>query len=296
MFRPMGLLSRSRVAPPSGGFRMLAFDLDGTFLERDGRLSGATARFLSSLRSDGIELLAATGRRLYSALPVLDELALGGSVVVHNGAMVANVPNGAPERIWPLDAGVVRAVAADLRRRGLSVLLFTASARGPGEVLAEEGGVDPSGYLAWYFHYASGHFSLYPDLGAAPLDGVLRVAAHGEKALLDEAARELPLRFAGRLRAFVQRETVMEAHRIEVMAAGVNKWAGVSWVAARHGIAAEQIVAVGDEANDAEMLAGAGWSLAAPGASAAARALARESVKGDGPAALVRAVGRVLHR
>jgi hydroxymethylpyrimidine pyrophosphatase-like HAD family hydrolase len=88
----------------------------------------------------------------------------------------------------------------------------------------------------------------------------------------------------------------MEAHRIEVMAADVNKWAGVSWVAARHGIAAEQIVAVGDEANDAEMLSGAGWSLAAPGASAAARALARESVTGDGPAALVRAVGRVLHR
>jgi cysteine synthase A len=57
-----------------------------------------------------------------------------------------------------------------------------------------------------------------------------------------------------------------------------------------------QIVAVGDEANDAEMLSGAGWSLAAPGASETVREVARESVAGDGPAALVRAVGRALGR
>jgi HAD superfamily hydrolase (TIGR01484 family) len=292
----MGLFSRSRVVPPAGGFRMLAFDLDGTFLERDGRLAGATARFLSRLRADGVELVAATGRRLWSALPVLEELALGGAVVVHNGAMVASVPDSAPVRTWPLEPAVVRDVAADLKRRGLSVLLFTAAPRGPGEVLAEEGGADPSGYLAWYFHYASGHFSLFPDLGAAPLADVLRVAAHGPKEALEAAARELPLRHAGRLRAFVQRETVMEGHRVEVMAAGVNKWTGVTWVAERHGIAPAQIVAVGDEANDAEMLAGAGWSLAAPGASESARAAARENVAGDGPAALVRAVGRALGR
>src|SRR5262245_12609613 len=111
MFGPMGLFSRPRVAPPAGGFRMLAFDLDGTFLERDGRLAGSTARFLSKLRAGGVELLAATGRRLWSALPVLAELDLGGSVVVHNGAMVANVPDAAPERIWPLDPADVRMVA-----------------------------------------------------------------------------------------------------------------------------------------------------------------------------------------
>ncbi len=296
MFRPMGLFSRPRVAPPAGGFRLLAFDLDGTFLERDGRLAAATARFLAQLRGDGVELLAATGRRLWSALPVLAELELGGSVVVHNGAMVASVPDEAPQRTWPLEPEVVRAVAADLKRRGLSVLLFTAAPRGPGEVLAEEGGVDPSGYLAWYFHYASGHFSLFPDLGAAPLDAVLRVAGHGPRAALDAAARELPAAHPGKLRAFVQRETVMEGHRVEVMAAGVNKWSGVTWVAERHGIAPAQIVAVGDEANDAEMLSGAGWSLAAPGASESARAAARESVAGAGPAALMKAVARVLGR
>jgi hydroxymethylpyrimidine pyrophosphatase-like HAD family hydrolase len=161
-------------------------------------------------------------------------------------------------------------------------------------VLAQDGGVDPTGYLAWYFHYAFGHFSLFPDLAHAPLDGVLRVAGHGPRELLEAAARELPQRHPGALRAFVQRENVMDAHRVEVMAAGTNKWSGVQWVAARRSIRPEQIVAVGDEMNDVEMLEGAGWSLAAPGASDVARASAREVVAGAGTPALLRALGRVL--
>lgn len=289
----MGLFDRS-AERPRGRFRMLAFDLDGTFLEPDGRLDAATARFLADLQKGGVELVAATGRRLFSALPALERLELDGSVVVHNGAMVARVPAATPQRTWRIDAALARAVAADLLGRGLSVLVFTDAPRGPGEVIAQEGGADPTGYLAWYFHYAFGHFSLVPDLAAAPLEGVLRVAGHGPRALLDEAARELPRRFPGALRTFVQKENVMDAHRVEVMADGVHKWSGVGWVAAQRSIPPEQILAVGDETNDVEMLAGAGWSLAAPGASDAARAHAREVVAGSGTAALLRALGKVV--
>jgi len=291
---PMPALDRSAATRARDDLRLLAFDLDGTFLERDGRLHRATAEFLTGVRRRGVELVAATGRRLYSALPVLEELALDGLVVVHNGAMVAHAATATPERTWPLAPEDVRTVAAELRRRGLSVLLFTAAECGPGEVLAEEGGADPTGYLDFYFRYALGHFSLYPDLATAPLANVLRVAGHGPRAVLDELACELPRRLPGRVRAFVQSETIMDVDRVEVMAAGTSKWSGVSWVAQRRGIAPEQIVAVGDQTNDVEMLAGAGWSLAAPGANDLARASAREIVTGTGPAALLRALERVL--
>ena len=290
----MAPFDRNDGARPRGGFRMLAFDLDGTFLEPDGRLHETTARFLAKVRSGGIELVAATGRRLWSALPVLERLELDGSVVVHNGAMVARVPAATSERTWRIAPDVVREVVADLSRRGLSVLIFTDAPRGPAEVLAQDGGVDPTGYLAWYFHYAFGHFSLFPDLVGAPLEGVLRVAGHGPRGVLEEAARELPRRFPGVVRAFVQRENVMDAHRVELMAAGADKWSGVRWVAAQRSIAAGQILAVGDETNDIEMLAGTGWSLAAPGASDLARASAREVVADAETPALLRALGRVL--
>src|SRR5215470_11384868 len=72
----MGLFDRSSAARPRGPFRLLAFDLDGTFLEPDGRLGAPAARFLARLRSGGVELVAATGRRLFSALPVLERLEL----------------------------------------------------------------------------------------------------------------------------------------------------------------------------------------------------------------------------
>jgi hydroxymethylpyrimidine pyrophosphatase-like HAD family hydrolase len=98
----------------------------------------------------------------------------------------------------------------------------------------------------------------------------------------------------GELRGFVQRETMRPTSRVEFLARDASKWSGVQWVAARRAIAPAQIVAVGDEANDVEMLAAAGRSLAAPGASDVARAAASIAIEGDGPAAVVAALARLF--
>ncbi|MEL7088270.1 MAG: HAD hydrolase family protein, partial [Planctomycetota bacterium] len=49
---------------------------------------------------------------------------------------------------------------------------------------------------------------------------------------------------------------------VEIFAAGVNKWRGVSWLAEQHGIAPEAVAAVGDEINDLAMLQHAGLGVA----------------------------------
>src|SRR5262245_37781530 len=97
---------------PPPRFRMLAFDLDGTLLERDGTLSEASVAGLQRLSKRGVELVAATGRRLWSALPHLRRAGLAGSCVVHNGAMVADVANAEPLLVRPLAPETVRRLVA----------------------------------------------------------------------------------------------------------------------------------------------------------------------------------------
>src|SRR5262249_21452534 len=120
---------RSAGMPPPR--RMLAFDLDGTFLERDGTLAEATAQLLRAAALRGVELVPATGRRLHSALPLLERAGLTGHCVVHNGAMVAEVATARTIRTLPIEGEHVRALVALIRERRLAPLLFTAAPRGP---------------------------------------------------------------------------------------------------------------------------------------------------------------------
>ncbi len=275
-------------------FRLLAFDLDGTLLERDGTLAEASANFLQGLARAGVELVAATGRRLWSALPHLHRAHVGGSCVVHNGAMVADVARAEPLLVRPLVPEMVRQLVRRVEERGFAPLVFTSAPRGPGEVLARRDAADPSGYRAWYFRYAAGHVTLLDELAAAPFEGALRVVVHGEREALADLVAAAEAACGVSLRGFVQRETTVATWRAEFLLREASKWSGVAWVAKRLGIAAAEIVAVGDEANDVELLEAAGHSLAAPGASEAARVSAREALDGDGPRAVVRALERVF--
>ena len=77
------------------GVQLLVFDLDGTLLEPDHRLSDARRALLLTLRDRGIETTIATGRLHAAALPFIEALDIRVPVILYNGALVAQ-PDGTP--------------------------------------------------------------------------------------------------------------------------------------------------------------------------------------------------------
>ena len=278
----------------SAPYRMLAFDLDGTLLEADGQLASESAAFLRELAASGVTVVAATGRRLHSALPHLRKAGLSGPCVVHNGAQVADVGSGATLALQPLLTPTVAALIGRLEVHDFAPILFSDAPRGPREIVFAAGAPDPTGFLAWYARYAAGHC----DVVAPPLrpgrETVLRVVTHGAATALAQLVRTVETEQRGAVRGFVQEEMAVDGHRAEFLARAADKWSGVQWVARQAAIAPEQIVAVGDDNNDVELLSGAGRSLAAPDSSAAAVAAADEALSGDGPRAVVAALRRLF--
>jgi hydroxymethylpyrimidine pyrophosphatase-like HAD family hydrolase len=61
---------------------------------------------------------------------------------------------------------------------------------------------------------------------------------------------------------------------IEVNPLGVDKGAGLAWLAGRLGVPQSHVMAVGDQDNDAPMVAWAGWGVAMGGGSPACKAAA----------------------
>jgi hypothetical protein len=69
--------------------------------------------------------------------------------------------------------------------------------------------------------------------------------------------------------------TVSHPSYLEFVAEGVSKGRAVRWLAARHGVPLGQVLAIGDQLNDLEMISAVGHGAAMPAAPEAVRAAAR---------------------
>jgi hydroxymethylpyrimidine pyrophosphatase-like HAD family hydrolase len=92
----------------------------------------------------------------------------------------------------------------------------------------------------------------------------------GPPPLPDRALERARVDFAGRADP-----TVSHPMFLEFLAPGVNKAHALRFLARRLGVELRNVLAIGDQGNDIEMIAGVGMGVAMGGAPAAVRAVAR---------------------
>ena len=276
------------------GFRLLACDLDGTLLNGDGRFPAVVSELLREVQESGVHVVPATGRRLHSVLPLVQAVGLRGPCVVQNGALVADMESGELLQQCLLPASLVPRVLAFLRRRGCAPLLYTTAPRGPEEIYLERGAPDPTGFLAWYLTHAEGHYTLVADWSAPPVEGVVRCTCHDERARLTQVRDEFQHEIGSPLRCFLTFDPAQQVHRLEIVHEDATKWYGLCFLMQGLGVAAEEVLAVGDDTNDVEMLREAGHSLAPGAATAEARAAADQVLSQSGPEAVATALREIL--
>ena len=68
--------------------KLVALDIDGTFLDSAGRLPPANAAAIAAARAAGVIVTLVTARRREMTVPLVDELGLAPPLVLHNGAVV----------------------------------------------------------------------------------------------------------------------------------------------------------------------------------------------------------------
>ena len=232
--------------------RMVATDLDGTLIRSDGRIAARDLETLRTLGERGVVRVVATGRSLRSArqaiardLP-LDYLAFS------SGAGLLDWRTGALIGAWGLDAHQTERAAAALIAMGIDFMVQDPI---PGDhrfaYLKATGADNPD------FDRRIARHRDHATPGAAPFD---RPACHlvavvaDDPTASDRVARALPDLTVLRTTSPVDGASVW----IEVFPGHVSKSQGTARLAARHGIAAGEVVAVGNDTNDADLLAWAG--------------------------------------
>jgi Cof subfamily protein (haloacid dehalogenase superfamily) len=253
-------VTRSRI-------RLVALDLDGTLVGDDLRLPPRTVATIRAVVASGVHVALATGRMTSSALPYALELGLRAPLVGLQGALVREMPAPGSPRLGrlllhrPLAADVAREAMAWSRAAGL-----TPHVNHLERMVLPASDDRADDYSRWAF----GPVLLVPDVDAWVRGPVTKVISVGAPPLPERLLDRARADFAGRADP-----TVSHPMFLEFLAPGVNKGRAVRYLARRLGVDLRDVLAIGDQRNDIEMLLEVGTGVAMADAPEAVRAVAR---------------------
>ncbi|MDA8066277.1 MAG: HAD hydrolase family protein [Thermaerobacter sp.] len=267
-----------------GEVRLVALDVDGTLLDSRGRLSARVRQAVGRATAAGVRVTLATGRWPSLSLPLARELALDTPLVLCGGALVLRPAGEVLHRQEVPEGPFGRAVAL-LRRLGLPRLALS-GADAAADVYCEE--LLPERVWAAVLRRGCSGWVRVADL-AAEVPAPLRLFTWGPPERLREAARrlaKLPLAVRVLSRVEADMASVLgsaasgAAFRgvagLELTAPGVSKARGLSFLLGLLELDPRQVLAVGNDHNDRELLRYAGWGVAVGNAVPELKALARE--------------------
>jgi Cof subfamily protein (haloacid dehalogenase superfamily) len=240
--------------------RLLAIDVDGTLLDSRGRLPDAHHDALIEAHARGIAIALVTGRSVHFAVPVAKLLRIPVTLVCNNGALVKNeAGETALRRLLSRDAA--RRVLVETRRYEDSVAIIF-DRPDERQIIFER--------MDWSHPNRSGYYEknrAYITQSSVPLADTLsedpiQVMFNGSVAPMRELVAALRAwpgveQCAVGLTEYERRDFSL----VDVNGAGCSKGSTLArWVESR-GLTRDEVMAVGDNLNDVEMLDFAGTAV-----------------------------------
>ena len=243
--------------------RLLAMDMDGTCLTSRKRITDSTLSALSDAAAQGVEIVPTTGRALTCLPHQLADCTFYRYVISSNGARVTDVRTGET-----LHACLMP------RDRALGIL---SACDGPGVGLTAH--MDNEFLLQGHALAAMGRMVYGQDANRARTVPSLSALLEAEHTAVEELQLFF-LRRGARPRAkaaladFPECSLSFGGRYVEICGSGATKGTALAMLAAKLGIAREEIACVGDSDNDLTMFDSAGLRFAVGNAVPALKARA----------------------
>jgi Cof subfamily protein (haloacid dehalogenase superfamily) len=237
--------------------RLIAIDVDGTLLDTRGQIPQANIDAIHDAVSAGVHIALVTGRSYPFARPIADPLPASITLIVSNGAVERDM-SGSRVAQRLLDRQIARAVLDATRPfRELAALVFDRDA--DRQVMFETMDWEHPGRKAYWARNQSLIAKSVPLEDALVEDPIQVMFNGGVEAMrsLYCALQAEANGFAVSLTEYVHRDFSL----IDVTAPNATKGRALAWRAAQLGLSREEVMAVGDNFNDLEMLEYAGTAV-----------------------------------
>jgi Cof subfamily protein (haloacid dehalogenase superfamily) len=275
----------------ASSLRLIAIDIDGTLLNPEFRISETDLTSLRRAHSQGVEVILATGRRHAFALPIAEQLGFDLWLISSNGAITRSLGGETFHRDL-LPESTCRKLVREMQEfRGQTVLTFDST--GPGTIVLErldelEGSIKH--WLQKNMQYIQFVVPIEDALTTDPVQAMFC----GPVELMQRVLRVLG---SSGLPITVLRTEYpgRDLSIVDVLNTGCSKGHALErWVNYRQ-ITRDQVMAVGDNYNDIEMLAFAGHPFIMGNASEELRTRGWKLTRSNGESGVSAAIEHVLN-
>src|SRR6185369_16431537 len=246
----------------------LALDLDGTLLDSHGNISERNRLAIDHAREHGVHVALVTGRRFRDSRPVALELGLDIPLISHNGALTKHAATLQTVSVLPLPLDGARDALRVGRKAGADALLSD-DHEGFGVLVYDHlrgGNSAANKYVSWARRIHGEAEGANAVQQVASLEDYLdhepiHLSFSGTCNEMDQLEESLKLSLGSTVKILGTKYLEQDFTLLDILNPAASKGAGVAAAAAELGVAREEIMAIGDNYNDLEMLLFAGTGV-----------------------------------
>ena len=247
---------------------LLALDLDGTLLDSRGNITERNRVAIDNAREQGVHVALVTGRRFRDSRPVALELGLDVPLISHNGALTKHAETLQTVSVLPLPVAAAREALRVGRTTGADALLSD-DHEGLGVLVYDHirgGNSAAHRYITWARRIHG------EEEGARAVQQVnsleeyldhnpIHLSFSGGCEEMDQLEEILNSELGSTVKILSTKYLEQDFTLLDVVNPAASKGAGVAAAAAELGVDRDEIMAIGDNYNDLEMLLFAGTGV-----------------------------------
>jgi Cof subfamily protein (haloacid dehalogenase superfamily) len=283
------MVKSSVLTPP---IRLLAIDIDGTLLNPQFEISAIDMAALRRIHQAGVEVVLVTGRRHTFALPIAQQFGFDLWLISSNGAITRSLAGETFHRDL-LPASTCLALCGEMKDfRGNTVLTFDVETKGA--IVLEhmnELNVSIQRWLEKNMAFIDFVIPIENSITSDPVQAMFCGPIERMHQALDRLSSGSTAKNITVLRT---EYPVRDLSIVDVLNQGCSKGHAVERWAKHRGIPREQVMAIGDNYNDIEMLAFAGLPFIMGNASAELRGHGWTVTKSNAEHGVAAAIEQVL--
>lgn len=230
--------------------RLVATDLDDTLLRDDRTLSERVIKTIRKAREQGVQVTFATGRMTASTRPYVEQLGIDVPIITYNGAMIQEAISGEVLFRKVIPVVTAREIVSWLLNRKVHLHVYRKD-----QVYTEQ-------LNDWSQEYARVtrvpvEVTNLEELLKQEDEGIEKIILFGESKGLEIWREKILEKFSGKVHL-----TRSKPHFLELIHPEINKGVALLALAKRLGINRDEVMAIGDNFNDIEMIRSAGLGVA----------------------------------
>ena len=242
-------------------YKLIAIDLDGTLLNEEKKVPTENKVILKELINRDIEVVIATGRRYYSAKKLIKDLEMDNTTIMaNNGTIVRDMKTDQLITTRYFDHEDFYSLIREGKERKLHAITHVDHYLEGYDILVELEKTDKR-----YKNYLNDVYNRYRNI-----DDLLKYSNPKALAIvytagfeeLKEFQNSLNLKYKGKYNAYLMHNLTNVGTMLEIINARGSKWISLNEHAMKKGIKRDEIIAIGDDNNDIEMIKNVGLGIA----------------------------------